>query len=126
MAQIERIDMKSPVESDGQGLLDNTNTQFDEKAKESTPSIKLYAVTQKSIAVGVPEKYEGILVDLNTRIIRNTDYKATPSHLGNSGNSSSSNDWLTIALRKLDFCDAEGNEKSILVFASQPFEEEAT
>jgi len=124
MAQIERINMKSPLESDGTGLLDSTNSSFQEKSKDSTLSIKLYAVTQKEIATGVPENYEGILVDLNTRIIRDAEYKSNPSHLGNESSSSSSKDWLTIALRKLDYCDADGNEKSILVFASQPFTEE--
>lgn len=124
MAQIERINMKSPLESDGTGLLDNSNSKFQEKSKESTLSIKLYAASQKEIATGVPDNYEGILVDLNTRIIRDAEYKSTPSHLGDNDSSSSSDDWLTIALRKLDYCDADGNEKSILVFASQPFTEE--
>lgn len=124
MAQIERINMKSPLESDGTGLLDNSNSRFQEKSKESTLSIKLYAVSQKEIATGVPDNYAGIIVDLNTRIIRDADYKSNPSHLGDNNSSSSSDDWLTIALRKLDYCDADGNEKSILVFASQPFTEE--
>lgn len=86
----------------------------------STPSIKLYSASESTIVDNLPGDFDGILVDINTRIINNQDDSSTPDHI--EGQTISGN-WLTIALRKLDFCDVDGNKKSILVFASQPFDE---
>lgn len=115
---IERTNMRNPLESDGTSFLNNDLSSF--SSANSTPSIKLYSVSEGGIVNDLPQGFDGILVNINTRVINDQDESSTPDHI--DGQTISGN-WLTIALRKLDFCDADGNKKSILVFASQPFDE---
>lgn len=115
---IEHTNIKKPLESDGTSFLNDDLVSF--SSANSTPSIKLYSASEGAIVDNLPEGFAGILVNINTRIINGQDDNSTPDHIEGR---TVSGDWLTIALRKLDFCDADGNKKSILVFASQPFDE---
>lgn len=63
----------------------------------------------------------GITLDINTREIFDEndveiDYDNPPVREKINGNKQ-----LTMKLRQIDYCDVDGNEKKILVFASEPF-----
>jgi|11BtaG_2_1085332.scaffolds.fasta_scaffold02837_5 hypothetical protein len=66
----------------------------------------------------------GISLDINTREIFDEndveiDYDNPPVREKINGNKQ-----LIMKLRQIDYCDVDGNEKKILVFASEPFEVE--
>ena len=63
----------------------------------------------------------GITLDINTREIFDEndveiDYDNPPVREKINGNKQ-----LIMKLRQIDYCDVDGNEKKILVFASEPF-----
>jgi hypothetical protein len=119
---IKFLDFKGSLEDDLDGLFSDdgniTSSVF-------TVCPKLYAVINRDLIASIPDKYEGVVINLNPKSIQTSDGVTKPNHTNDpSATEKIQKDWLAIELRKLDYCDADGNEKKIIVFASQPFSED--
>lgn len=66
----------------------------------------------------------GINLDINTREIYDDSDNRIRYDDPDKRELINENKVLTMKLRQVDYCDADGNEKHMLVFASEPFEVE--
>jgi len=119
---IKFLDFRGSLEDDLDGLFDDDGNII---SSAFTVCPKLYAVINKDLIASIPDKYEGIVINLNPKSIQTQDGATKPYHTDDpNAQEKVQKNWLTVELRKLDYCDADGNEKKMIVFASQPFTEE--
>lgn len=120
---INYLDFKGSLEDDANGLFDEDGNVL---SNLFTVSPKMYAVISKDLTPLVPDKFEGVVIHFSPKKILTENEQAKPDHVDQDGDDGEkvNKDWISIGLRKLDYCDADGNEKKIIVLASQPFTED--
>ena len=120
---INYLDFKGSLEDDANGLFDEDGEVL---SNLFTVSPKMYAVISKDLTPLVPDKFEGVVIHFSPKKILTENEQAKPDHVDQDDDDGEkvNKDWISIGLRKLDYCDADGNEKKIIVLASQPFTED--